>query len=251
MTTVTLTDSPLLKLNALYSLNFLRSLSIQDHFDQQSEIAAQSSACACLWRSSLLLALEDVPILTLHLKCCINHYKTYMPHHIPAFICVVVGATRTYIRYNQYLLLLVLPAHGASLVLTILVYRMDDFMCDEIHVGLVGHPFKSCKGTQANIRNGLHRWTNAYVEDILKPIEAFHLFDRLGKRITHEERFSIPRIPAVVELCIQAGVEISSFPNKRRRKPIIRVGRKEFIDADESDLPDIILGAPPLKPLLA
>ncbi|CAJ1975502.1 unnamed protein product [Sphenostylis stenocarpa] len=122
--------------------------------------------------------------------------------------------------------------------------------CSEIHVGPVGHPFKSCKGAQANVRKGLHGWTNAYVEDILIPIEAYHLFDRLGKRIGHEERFQIPRIPAVVELCIQAGVEIPEFPTKRRRKPIIRIGRKEFIDADESDLPDEDPEGP-LKPLLA
>ncbi|QCD82486.1 APO protein 2, chloroplastic [Vigna unguiculata] len=122
--------------------------------------------------------------------------------------------------------------------------------CSEIHVGPVGHPFKSCKGAQANIRKGLHEWSNAYVEDILTPIEAYHLFDRLGRRITHDERFQIPRIPAVVELCIQAGVEIPEFPTKRRRKPIIRIGRKEFIDADESELPDEVPEGP-LKPLLA
>lgn len=54
----------------------------------------------------------------------------------------------------------------------------------------------------------------------------------------------------MVELCIQAGVEIPEFPTKRRRKPIIRIGRKEFIDADESDLPDKISEGP-LKPLPA
>ncbi|XP_061353182.1 APO protein 2, chloroplastic [Gastrolobium bilobum] len=122
--------------------------------------------------------------------------------------------------------------------------------CSEIHVGPVGHPFKSCKGSNASIRKGLHGWTNAHVEDILIPIEAYHLYDRLGMRIPHEKRFSIPRIPAVVELCIQAGVEIPEFPTKRRRKPIIRIGRKEFIDADESELPDKIAEGP-LKPLLA
>ncbi|CAL5200542.1 unnamed protein product [Lathyrus oleraceus] len=122
--------------------------------------------------------------------------------------------------------------------------------CSEIHVGPVGHPFKSCKGSQANLRKGLHEWTNAHVEDILIPVEAYHLYDRLGKRITHEERFSIPRIPAVVELCIQAGVEIPEFPTKRRRKPIIRIGRKEFVDADESELPDRVPDKP-IKPLLA
>lgn len=121
--------------------------------------------------------------------------------------------------------------------------------CSEIHVGPVGHPFKSCKGSHANLRKSLHEWTNAFIEDILVPIEAYHLFDRLGKRISHEERFSIPRIPAVVELCIQGGVEIPEFPTKRRRKPIIRTGRKEFIDADESELPDMT-PEDPVKPLL-
>lgn len=116
--------------------------------------------------------------------------------------------------------------------------------CGEIHVGPVGHPFKSCKGPNSSMRKGHHGWTNATIEDILPPVEAYHLFDRLGKRISHDERFSIPRIPAVVELCIQAGVEIPDLPTKRRRKPIIRIGKKEFVDADESELPDPIPEAP-------
>ncbi|XP_011091964.1 APO protein 2, chloroplastic-like [Sesamum indicum] len=110
--------------------------------------------------------------------------------------------------------------------------------CSEIHVGPVGHPFKSCRGPQASIRKGAHEWVEAVVEDMLVPIEAYHLYDRLGKRISHEERFSVPRIPAVLELCIQAGVDLPEYPTKRRRKPVIRIGRKEFIDADESELPD-------------
>ncbi|XAR66750.1 hypothetical protein NMG60_11013075 [Bertholletia excelsa] len=110
--------------------------------------------------------------------------------------------------------------------------------CNEIHVGPVGHPFKSCRGPGASSRRGTHEWTNAMVEDILVPLEAYHLFDRLGKRISHEQRFSIPRIPALIELCIQAGVDLPEFPTKRRRKPVIRIGKNEFIDADESELPD-------------
>ncbi|KAL2482858.1 APO protein 2 [Forsythia ovata] len=110
--------------------------------------------------------------------------------------------------------------------------------CDEIHVGNVGHPFKSCRGSGTSIRKGLHEWGDAAVEDVLVPVEAYHLYDRLGKRIRHEERFSIPRIPAVVELCVQAGVDLPEYPTKRRRKPIIRIGKSEFIDADESELPD-------------
>lgn len=111
--------------------------------------------------------------------------------------------------------------------------------CTELHVGSVGHPFKSCRGVNSNIRKSIHEWTTSVtVDDIFLPVEAFHLSDRLGNRITHEERFSVPRIPALVELCIQAGVEIPEFPTKRRRKPIIRIGKKEFVDADESELPD-------------
>ncbi|THF95007.1 hypothetical protein TEA_013349 [Camellia sinensis var. sinensis] len=121
--------------------------------------------------------------------------------------------------------------------------------CNEIHVGPVGHPFKSCRGQGAPFRRGTHEWTNAVVEDILVPIEAYHLFDRLGNRMPHEERFSIPRIPAIVELCIQAGVDLPEFPTKRRRKPIIRIGKHEFVDADESELPDLE-PEPPKIPLL-
>ncbi|KAL3533065.1 hypothetical protein ACH5RR_006586, partial [Cinchona calisaya] len=122
--------------------------------------------------------------------------------------------------------------------------------CNEIHVGPVGHPFKSCKGPRASIRRGLHEWIDAVIEDILVPIEAYHLYDRLQRRITHQERFSIPRIPAIVELCIQAGVDLPEYPTKRRRKPIIWIGRSEFVDADESELPDPDPEAP-MPPILA
>lgn len=111
--------------------------------------------------------------------------------------------------------------------------------CNEIHVGPSGHPFRSCNGSNTSMRKGSHEWTDALIEDILVPLEAYHLYDRLGKRMPHELRFSIPRIPAVVELCIQAGVELPEYPTKRRRKPIIRLGKSEFIDADESELPDL------------
>uniref|UniRef100_A0A7N0V642 APO domain-containing protein n=1 Tax=Kalanchoe fedtschenkoi TaxID=63787 RepID=A0A7N0V642_KALFE len=132
---------------------------------------------------------------------------------------------RTTLINNIRKLLKVVTVHGCK-------------SCDEVHVGPVGHPFRSCKGPQASARRGLHDWSKAYLEDILVPVEAYHLFDRLGPRIPHFERFSTPRIPAVVELCIQAGVEIPEFPTKRRRKPIIRINKSEFVDADETDLPD-------------
>ncbi|XLS52288.1 hypothetical protein HN51_012965, partial [Arachis hypogaea] len=38
--------------------------------------------------------------------------------------------------------------------------------------------------------------------------------------VGHDERFSVPRIPAIVELCIQAGVDLAKYPTKRRTKPV-------------------------------
>ncbi|KAK2980744.1 hypothetical protein RJ640_002556 [Escallonia rubra] len=122
--------------------------------------------------------------------------------------------------------------------------------CNEIHVGPIGHPFKSCRGQNASVRKGHHEWADAVVEDKLVQVEAYHLFDRLGVRIPHAERFSIPRVPAVVELCIQAGVDLPEFPTKRRRKPVIRIAKSEFVDADESELPDLEPKFPKI-PLLA
>ncbi|PKU61198.1 APO protein 2, chloroplastic-like [Dendrobium catenatum] len=110
--------------------------------------------------------------------------------------------------------------------------------CNEIHVGPNGHPFRSCRGLRAETRRGLHEWTKANVDDVFVPIEAYHLFDRLGRRISHEERFSIPRIPAIIELCIQAGVDLPDLHTKRRRRPVIRRGKNDIIDANEDDLPD-------------
>ncbi|KAL7111135.1 hypothetical protein ACP275_05G068600 [Erythranthe tilingii] len=52
------------------------------------------------------------------------------------------------------------------------------------------------------------------------------MFDPFGRRIKHETRFNYDRIPAVVELCIQAGVELQEYPSRRRTEPIRMIGRK-------------------------
>ncbi|KAF3792829.1 APO protein 2 [Nymphaea thermarum] len=141
---------------------------------------------------------------------------------------------RTTLLNNLRKLIKIVPVHACK-------------ACTEIHVGPVGHPFKTCSGPRCEARKGLHDWTTANIHDIIVPVDAFHLYDRLGKRIAHDERFSIPRIPAVVELCIQAGVDLPDYPTKRRRKPVIRIGKSEFIDANEDDLPD---PPPPNSPAL-
>ncbi|KAM3243530.1 hypothetical protein ACQJBY_055454 [Aegilops geniculata] len=110
--------------------------------------------------------------------------------------------------------------------------------CNEIHVGSVGHPFRTCRGTSSDKRKGEHDWGTTFVEAVFLPVEAYHLEDRLGPRIPHDQRFEVPRIPALVELCIQAGLDLPEYPTKRQRKPIVKIGRKEFVDANEDDLPD-------------
>lgn len=54
--------------------------------------------------------------------------------------------------------------------------------------------------------------------------KCFHLYDRVGKaRVVHDERHSVPRLPAIVELCVQAGVDLETLPTKRRTKPVYSV----------------------------
>lgn len=87
-------------------------------------------------------------------------------------------------------------------------------------MGQVGHEIKTCQGKGSTGRGGEHLWLPGYLDDVIVPLEAFHLVDRLQKPIKHEDRFKHERIPAVVELCIQAGLDLPEFPTLRRTVPI-------------------------------
>lgn len=106
--------------------------------------------------------------------------------------------------------------------------------CPEVHVGPSGHLIASCQGRDNGLRHGRHDWMDGGIQDVLPSMEVFHLSDRLGKVITHEDRFGIDRLPAVVELCIQAGVDVPGYPTKRRSKPVVRIGKKPM-DFDDLD----------------
>eukprot|EP01018_Ginkgo_biloba_P018413 Gb_36551 [translate_table: standard] len=121
-------------------------------------------------------------------------------------------------------LLKVVPAHACR-------------HCSEVHVGVVGHPFKTCQGPNYGARKSLHEWTKCHIDDILVPVESYHLFDRLRKRLTHEERFAVERIPAIVELCIQAGVDLPQYPTRRRVEPVFYMG-KTLLDPEEDEEPN-------------
>ncbi|PIA31571.1 hypothetical protein AQUCO_04900101v1 [Aquilegia coerulea] len=110
-------------------------------------------------------------------------------------------------------LLHVIPVHGCSL-------------CPEVHVGPIGHEIQDCSGTGNTHRRSHHAWVKGSINDILLPIESYHLYDPFGRRIKHETRFDYDRIPAIVELCVQAGVELPEYPSRRRTHPIRMIGKK-------------------------
>lgn len=53
----------------------------------------------------------------------------------------------------------------------------------------------------------VHDWLKGSINDIIVPRESFHLHKMFQNEIKHHERFDYQRIPAVVELCLQAGVD--------------------------------------------
>ncbi|KAH9608050.1 hypothetical protein KSS87_002334 [Heliosperma pusillum] len=98
--------------------------------------------------------------------------------------------------------------------------------CSEVYVAGTGHLIQDCQGSTSNKRQSFHSWIRGSMNDVLIPIESYHLFDPFGRRIKHETRFDYDRIPAVVELCIQAGVELPGYPSRRRSRPIRVLGKK-------------------------
>ncbi|OMO92508.1 hypothetical protein COLO4_17525 [Corchorus olitorius] len=112
----------------------------------------------------------------------------------------------------------------AQLLHVIPVYGCSE--CSEVHVAHSGHCIKECRGPTGRARRGMHSWVKGSINDILVPIESYHLYDPFGRRVRHETRFDYDRIPAVVELCIQAGVDIPEYPSRRRTEPIRVLGKK-------------------------
>ncbi|GJP35515.1 hypothetical protein CLOM_g20025, partial [Closterium sp. NIES-68] len=110
-------------------------------------------------------------------------------------------------------LLQAVPAHACRL-------------CPEVSVARHPHAMRNCKGPKVYNRpgstggTGSHEWAPATPPDILPVIESFHLPDRLRPRVPHEARFDVERIPAVVELCVQAGVDLPGLRTVRRTEPV-------------------------------
>lgn len=80
--------------------------------------------------------------------------------------------------------------------------------CSEVYIGKQGHLIRTCHGYKRRSKNQVHEWISGGVNDILVPVEAFHLKKKPQEIIKHQQRFDFDRIPAVVELCLQAGAHL-------------------------------------------
>ncbi|MCO5554881.1 hypothetical protein L7F22_008418 [Adiantum nelumboides] len=98
--------------------------------------------------------------------------------------------------------------------------------CDHSHVGPIGHDIATYEGQGSSERFGRHIWKDGSVEDVVSNLRAYHSQDRL-KLIRHHDKPALKRLPAVVELCIQAGVDLHGYPVVRNMKPVHGLGRKK------------------------
>ncbi|KAK4791084.1 hypothetical protein SAY86_031497 [Trapa natans] len=111
--------------------------------------------------------------------------------------------------------------------------------CGEVHIGDHLHQIRTCN-VKASLSSKEHNWKIGGIGNVLPMVESFHLYDRVGKAVTHNERMLIDRIPAIVELCVQAGVDLPEYPIRRRTAPVYSVSGR-IIDFErrfpKSDMP--------------
>lgn len=103
-------------------------------------------------------------------------------------------------------------------------YVLDFSHCFEVHIGQVGHEIRTCTGPKSGLRNATHVWRKGRIHDVIYFPKCYHLFDRVGKpRVLHNESRKVKQLPAIVELCIQAGLNLENHPTKRRTRPVYSI----------------------------
>ncbi|KAF3325651.1 APO protein 4 [Carex littledalei] len=97
---------------------------------------------------------------------------------------------------------------GVSALLQVVPVKSCEF-CPEVYVGETGHFMKTCRGFKQLAKDQPHKWIDPQLKDILVPVETYHLTDPFQpEAINHNQRFNFTRIPAVLELCYQAGADL-------------------------------------------
>ncbi|XP_058220274.1 APO protein 4, mitochondrial [Rhododendron vialii] len=95
---------------------------------------------------------------------------------------------------------------GVSTLLQVIPVLSCKF-CPEVYIGEQGHLIQTCCGYRHHGKNQVHEWINGRLTDVLVPVETFHLDKMFQGEIKHHQRFDFERVPAVVELCWQAGAD--------------------------------------------
>ncbi|KAE8724208.1 APO protein 3 [Hibiscus syriacus] len=91
-------------------------------------------------------------------------------------------------------------------------------VCGEVHIGHPPHKIRTCN-VMGSASNKEHCWKRGDVEHVLPLVESFHIYDRMGRAVSHNERLQVDRIPAILELCVQAGIDLPEYPTRRRAFP--------------------------------
>ncbi|XVF20636.1 hypothetical protein REPUB_Repub12eG0018300 [Reevesia pubescens] len=81
--------------------------------------------------------------------------------------------------------------------------------CPEVYIGEKGHLIQTCCGYKRIGKNRVHEWVRGGLNDILVPVEAFHMHNMFQGVIKHQQRFDFERVPAILELCMQAGADLT------------------------------------------
>ncbi|XP_057458155.1 APO protein 4, mitochondrial-like [Lotus japonicus] len=95
--------------------------------------------------------------------------------------------------------------HGVSTLINYFPFMACKF-CPEIYIGEQGHLIQTCWGYRHRATNRVHEWVKGCLNDIVVPVETFQL-KNMFQGVSHNQRFDSDRIPAVVELCWQAGAD--------------------------------------------
>ncbi|CAA0840122.1 APO protein 4- mitochondrial [Striga hermonthica] len=82
--------------------------------------------------------------------------------------------------------------------------------CSEVFIGESGHLIHTCHGHRHHAKNKAHTWVKGSLNDVIVPVETFHLERMFQNVLEHNERLDHDRIPAVIELCLQAGAITNS-----------------------------------------
>ncbi|KAM1818561.1 hypothetical protein ACFX11_000344 [Malus domestica] len=125
-----------------------------------------------------------------------------------------------------------LVMQGVSTLLKMIPVLACKF-CPEVYIGEKGHLIQTCCGFKHRGKNRVHEWIVGGLKDVLVPVEAFHLKHMFQDIIEHHQSFDFERVPAVVELCWQAGANDGNHLNWNSGSDCLGVDGVESLSPDE------------------